>query len=438
MPLEEILNKIYYKEHNYDGVELLYKKAKVYDTTIKKSDVKEWLDKQQSKQLTANKTGKKEFLPIYSETPYSFQLDLTFFPRYKKQNDNNYVLFTAININTRYAFAYYSKDKEMHTILDMLKMMEKKTVINSITCDEGTEFTNSEFVKYCNEHNIELYFVKDDSHKLGIINRFHRTLKDKLKKHFIATDNLNWIDAIDKIINNYNHTVNTGIGIEPYKVDAYIEHQIVTLKRDITTFMHSKDIKFSVGDKVRILNKKVVFQDKLLPKYSSTVFIVEKVFNNACLVKHNDTEIRVKKSQLIKNNFIDNQTELINIPILMNEHSSESKLKKEDLVDVKLPAKEKRTEKKVYEKVNKKENNNIDFIKNYLIGKKFKDFDRHNSTIDNVVYSQTYKNYLVDYSYKSNEQQAYLYEILEKSRRENWYTEYKSIFEDAIKKYNAK
>ena len=34
MTLEEILNKIYYKEHNYDGVDLLYKNAKVFDTTI--------------------------------------------------------------------------------------------------------------------------------------------------------------------------------------------------------------------------------------------------------------------------------------------------------------------------------------------------------------------------------------------------------------------
>ncbi len=35
--------------------------------------------------------------------------------------------------NARYAHAYYAKNKEMNTILDMLKDMEKKTVINSIS-----------------------------------------------------------------------------------------------------------------------------------------------------------------------------------------------------------------------------------------------------------------------------------------------------------------
>ena len=56
----------------------------------------------------------------------------------------------------------------------MLKKMEEKTVINSITCDLGSEFNNAIFKKYCSENNITIYFIKDDSHKMGIINRFHK------------------------------------------------------------------------------------------------------------------------------------------------------------------------------------------------------------------------------------------------------------------------
>ena len=90
----ELLNDLYYKQHNYDGIDILYKKAKAFDNSIKKEFVKDWLNKQQNKQLTTIKTSKKSFLPIYSETSYSFQIDLTFFPRYKKQNQQFYVLFT--------------------------------------------------------------------------------------------------------------------------------------------------------------------------------------------------------------------------------------------------------------------------------------------------------------------------------------------------------
>ena len=68
----------------------------------------------------------------------------------------------------------------MTTILDLFKKQEEKTIINFLTMDEGTEFKNKEFQDYCNKNEIETYFVKNYSHKLGIINRFHRTFKDKI------------------------------------------------------------------------------------------------------------------------------------------------------------------------------------------------------------------------------------------------------------------
>jgi hypothetical protein len=329
----ELLNDLYYKQHNYDGIDILYKKAKAFDNTIKKEFVKEWLNKQQNKQITTVKTSKKSFLPIYSETSYSFQIDLTFFPRYKKQNQQYNVLFTAININTRFAYAYYSKDKNMITILNMLKDMEKKTVINAITCDEGTEFNNREFIKYCDENDIELYIVKNDSHKLGIINRFHRTIKDKLTKYFIAKDTVKWIDIIDKIIFNYNHTINKGIGIEPYKVNNFIEHEIILWKRKETELFNNKNEDFNIGDKVRIINKKILFNDKMLPNYSSTVFTVRKVLKNSCILNN---DIEVKKSQLLKIKDVDNIKDIVEIPKILKEERSKKQLEREKLDTVVL------------------------------------------------------------------------------------------------------
>ena len=116
---EELLFDLYYNKHNYDNANILYHKAKIAYPKIKLKlkFVKDWLNKQQSKQQTKTKVGKKQFLPIYSELPYSFQIDLTFFPRYSKQNKGYTVLFTAININTRFVYAYYGKNKDMNTII---------------------------------------------------------------------------------------------------------------------------------------------------------------------------------------------------------------------------------------------------------------------------------------------------------------------------------
>jgi hypothetical protein len=328
----DLLHDLYYKEQNYDGVTNLYKKAKLINPNIKKTFIKEWLDKQNPQQQTSVKVGKKKFLPIYSEIPYSFQIDLTFFPRYTTRNKNYNVLFTAINVNSRFAYAYKGKDKTMDTITGFLKQMAEHTPINVITCDEGTEFKNKSFKSFCDSENITIYFVKSDSHKLGIINRFHRTIKEKLTKHFIATNSVNWIDAIDKIVYNYNHTVNRGIGIEPYKVNKMIENYIINKKRKETNDVKESvgDI-FEIGDLVRIKRNKDLFDDKMLPKFSNSVYEVSNIMNNSIeVVDENNNSLKVKKSNVIK---VKQSGEVLPSTSVIEkankEHSVDTKLKRE-------------------------------------------------------------------------------------------------------------
>lgn len=297
----ELLYDLYYNKHNYDGVNMLFAKAKKIHPLIKKEAVVDWLNEQQSYAQTKTKVGKKIYLPIYSESPYAFQMDLTFFPRYIGSNNGYDVLFTAINVNTRFAYAYYSTDKSMPTILNFLKKMEEKTVINTITCDEGTEFKNKEFTQFCQDNNITIYFVKGDSHKLGIINRFHRTIKDKLSKHFIATRSKRWIDVIDSIINNYNTTVNRGIGVAPKDVNNAMEMDIINEMRDKTDDVKEDiEIPFEVGDLVLIKRKKELFDDKLLSKYLGNTYTVERVLNNSLDLDSHGDSFRVKKSDVLK------------------------------------------------------------------------------------------------------------------------------------------
>lgn len=329
----EILNKLYYIEHNYDSINNLYLKAKKINPKIKKEFVKEWLNKQQTAQMNDAPVIKNEYLPIYSETPYSFQIDLTFFPKFKKENKGNYILFTAININTRYAYAYYSDNKNMDTVTEFIKNMEKKTIINSITSDKGTEFNNHEFKSFCSDNDISLYLVKDDSHKkLSIINRFHRTLKDKLIKYFIAHDTLNWISIIDKIIKNYNNTINTGIGYAPNQVNMFIENMIITEKREQTKQIFLNKTIFKLGQYCRIKEKKILF-DKQNSKYSRDIYIIIKINKNTVNIKniYNDDEIIVKQTDL---KIIEKPEENIKedkIKEATKRNSKERKIRKEGL-----------------------------------------------------------------------------------------------------------
>ena len=56
---EQVLSKLFYQQHNYDGVNELYKKARVIHPSIKKQFVSEWLRNQQTVQMNNAKIGKK-------------------------------------------------------------------------------------------------------------------------------------------------------------------------------------------------------------------------------------------------------------------------------------------------------------------------------------------------------------------------------------------
>jgi hypothetical protein len=106
--------------------------------------------------------------------------------------------------------------------------------------------------------------------------------------------------VIDKIVDNYNHTINSGIGVAPYDANDIVEHDFIVKARDKTERIRANEPNFEVGDNVRIMNKKVLFEDKMLPRYSSTVFVIIKINRNTCLVKDEENELLVKKSQLLK------------------------------------------------------------------------------------------------------------------------------------------
>ena len=87
--------------------------------------------------------------------------------------------------------------------------------------------------------------------KLGIINRFHRTLRSGLNTLFVHNNTKRWIDNINKIIDIYNSNVNRTTGFAPKDMT-----EINVLELNNT--LHEKGVpalerfrKFGVGDRVR-------------------------------------------------------------------------------------------------------------------------------------------------------------------------------------------
>lgn len=334
MDNQKLLHDLYYIKKNYDGVSELTRKAKLINKDITKNEVKEFLQKQSvHQQTTVDKVGKKDLLPIYAEDHNAYQIDLTFLPKYKTKNDGYHVLFTAININSRYAYAYFSKNKQTSSIIKMLNEFEKDAPdVNSLTCDSGSEFISKVAKEWFKTKNILVYYVTDDSNKLGILNRFHRTLKEKLNKHFIATGSVRWIDSIDEITKNYNNTVNSTTRFTPTEAShGLIQSIIINDMKDKTELINSKSNEINVGNKCRILNTSTIFA-KMKIKYSDDVYDIIKVNQNTVDVENDEYILRnIKKTNIkiikeTENNIISNERDLTE-----KEHKQEMILKKLDV-----------------------------------------------------------------------------------------------------------
>ena len=88
--------------------------------------------------------------------------------------------------------------------------------------------------------------------KSCVVERFIRTLKNKIFKHMTAISKNVYFDVLDDIVNKYNNTVHRTIKMKPIDVtsDSYAEYNEDS---------NEKDPKFKVGDHVRISKYKNIF-----------------------------------------------------------------------------------------------------------------------------------------------------------------------------------
>ena len=108
--------------------------------------------------------------------------------------------------------------------------------------------------------------------KSVVVERFIRTIKNKIYKHMISISKNVYIDKLDDIVNEYNNTYHTTIKMKPIDVK---DNTYINIHKEI----NNKDPKFKVGDRVRISKYKNIFAKGYTPNWSEEVFVSKKVKN---------------------------------------------------------------------------------------------------------------------------------------------------------------
>ena len=271
-----LIKRTYYNpSFGFTSLKKLYEKLKVYGVTMQ--EIKNFLKEQETFQLHKTAKKPKVFFPITSYYPnQNIQIDIMDVSNVSSANSNYKYLLIGIDIFTRVACAIAMKNKQTDSILEAVEKIINnfKPDITSIQCDNGSEFVSKKFKDLMKDHNIEIHYVDvNEHHKLGIVDRFIRTLRLLIDKYCTAFKTTKYIDALQKIIHNYNNNYHTGIKTTPN--DAINKQEEISLL-NIKQYNRAKkdEIKFEIGDKVRHIINKNLFDKGSNAKWSKTIYSI--------------------------------------------------------------------------------------------------------------------------------------------------------------------
>jgi len=156
-----------------------------------------------------------------------------------------------------------------------LKEIFRQRKPEKLWTDKGKEFYN----KHVNALGVELYSTENEE-KSSVVERWNRTMKEKMFKYFTANNTYKYIDVLGEFVDKYNNTWHTSIKMTPVEVSKIIN--TITVYRNF--YQEYPDLtrrpmraKFKIGDKVRISKKKKFFEKGFTPNSTEEVFTVSKI-----------------------------------------------------------------------------------------------------------------------------------------------------------------
>lgn len=237
-----------------------------------------------------------------------WQIDLVEMRSFAKMNKNfNYIL-TVIDVFSKYGWAAPLKTKSGREVAATFsEILNRGRIPKNLQSDNGKEFYNTDFNKLMKNHGINHYSTYSVL-KASVVERWNRTLKDKMWKVFSLSGSYRWTQILPDLVSEYNQQKHRTIGMAPIKVThKNSKHLLETVYNNVKIVRKPK---FKIGDFVRISKFKTVFAKGYTPNWSTEIFQIAKVQNtNPRTYLLND-----EKSALIKGGFYEQELHAVKYP----------------------------------------------------------------------------------------------------------------------------
>ena len=198
--------------------------------------------------------------------------DLADLSALKEENQGVNFLLLVIDTFSKYGWIVPLKDKKGETVAKALKQIFKEgRRPDKLWTDKGREFYNKD-VKDLVEYSTE------NEEKSSIVERWIRTIKDKMWKYFTDNNTYNYMSVLPDLLEDYNNTVHSSTKFTP--TDASKKENELTVWRNLypdRLKTNRLTPKFSVGDEVRITKKKKVFEKGYTTRWTEEIFTIKEI-----------------------------------------------------------------------------------------------------------------------------------------------------------------
>ena len=128
--------------------------------------------------------------------------------------------------------------------------------------------------------NIKLYSTENEE-KSSMVERFNRTIKQKMWKMLSANNNTVYFEKIDELLKNYNSSFHRSVHMTPSEASDVknTKHVFANLYSD-EIYKQVEKPKFRIGDRVRISKYKRKFFDKgFTPNWTEEIFVINEILS---------------------------------------------------------------------------------------------------------------------------------------------------------------
>ncbi|GFT64538.1 putative uncharacterized transposon-derived protein F54H12.3 [Trichonephila clavipes] len=198
--------------------------------------------------------------------------------KFSRQNKGIKFLLTSIDVFSKKAYAQALKNKSANVVLEAFqKLLKQIGPIKHLQTDQGKEFYNKTLQNLFTKNKIN-HYSSHSEYKASVVERFNRTLKNKLFRIFTHRGSYKYIDTLSRVLKSYNDSIHRSTSFAPNQVTSKLEPIIF---RKLYGYKRNFNYKFNIGEQVRISKSRKTFQRGYLPNWSEEVFtIVERFPSN--------------------------------------------------------------------------------------------------------------------------------------------------------------